>query len=145
MLAFRNALVAIANADGGVLAITERDTKNMVAWANIGALPDEGIAYLVMAEPTIGKLGKQISVTVQFSCFAKTLSRAETLARRIQDSEQPTLATSGMYTANAFQAQGLQAHMVGITGGGDRSALEQDGGRKEHRIDVEAVFEVVVS
>ena len=134
---FRDALVAIANADAGVQAVTGRTTKNLVAWARIGDLPDEGIGYQILAEVDTPQSGRQKLVAVSFACFGKTLERAETLVDRVQSE-----GASGMFIHANFQAEGVDACPVGLAEARDMSDLEQDDGRKEHRIDIDIQFEV---
>lgn len=135
---FRSALVTIANADSGagsVNSITARTEDNMKPWANIAELPAEGIAYQIVDEGQTPAEGEQREITVQFSCFAKTITRASTLAKRVTSE-----GTGGMFTYPKFAAQAVNAVPLRFTER-DATGLEDDG-RKEHRIDVDGVFSV---
>lgn len=141
MQAFRDALVAICDADTGVQAITGRagasPNGNLVPWSDIANLPDEGIAYHVVGGTQTGQEGEQRRYSIQFSCFAKTIARAETLAARVTSEK-----AAGMFTHPKFNAEGVNAVPIGLLGVPvDATGLELDA-RKEHRVDVDVEFEV---
>lgn len=136
MLAFRTALVTIANGDTALKALLGgRSTDNMKPWANIGALPAEGIAYQIVSEVQSPREGEQRDVVVQFSCFGKTVSKAEQIAARVTSE-----GASGMFTHPKFDAEGVNACPLTFSQQ-DATGLEEDG-RKEHRIDVQGNFDV---
>ncbi len=137
MKAFRDALVTIANADAGVAAITARNGQNMLPWANIGDLPNEGIAYEIIAEIDTPQSKRQKRVFVTFSCFGKNIANAEALADRLQAE-----GASGMFIHPKFYAEGVDACPMGLVDQRDATDIEGDG-RKENRIDVDLQFEVL--
>lgn len=137
MKAFRDALVTIANADAGVVALTGRAEQNMLPWANIGDLPDEGIAYEIIAEIDTPQSGRQKRVFISFSCFGKSIANAEALAERLQAE-----GSGGMFIQPNFYAEGVDACPMGLVDQRDATDIEGDG-RKENRIDVDLQFEVL--
>lgn len=137
MKAFRDAMVTIANADAGIAAITGRNAQNMLPWANIGDLPDEGIAYQIIAEIDTPKSKRQKHVFVSFSAFGKTIANAEALAARLQAE-----GVGGMLVHPKFYAEGVDACPIALVDQRDATDIEGDG-RKENRIDVDIQFEVL--
>ena len=137
--AFVTALMTIANTDSGVQAITGGSTDNLLPWADIAVLPAEAMAFIIIDDSQTPQNGEQHDIQVRFSCFAKSLARAKTLAARVTSE-----GSAGMFTQPNFLAQSVDACPFLFTGGRDATALENDG-RKEHRYDVEGDFEVKIS
>lgn len=72
---FREAIVAVLDAHGGIAAITGRGADNVVAWGGLGAVPDSYrktglIAYQVIVGSEPAADGKPESFVVQFGAVA---------------------------------------------------------------------------
>lgn len=141
---FRDALVAIADLDAVISAITGRGplagARNLVVQGNIGALQNVGIGYHIVSSPQTGQNGEQRLVRVQFACYGRDMTEAEALAARL--TEDPP---SGMLIHSKLLAQGVDAvPLVWEQTDTDDTEIETDG-RQEIRVMSEAVFEVKIS